>query len=275
MSKSKIRAIDDLRTRFRPTCDDITLERGLEAHSLGVSRDGDNLVNVSRNPAFKRDKGVVARPYLNTSARKSRRPECGAPPPPPPPPPPPAQDITVVYNYEMAELNQTEKKWKTVNDTRTHPISIAGTEISSILISSGANSNTNYALKYADIRILRLIDQDGFARLPTLKAYLQNDTERTTSPDWKYLGYEDSGNAAIWNAPNGYNGSNTLVKWRAPGELSDTTAHSYPAIMRIMGNGIESSDPLIHQGIYLEVRFDFPAVKPKDPNDLSQGYIWD
>lgn len=78
MSKSKIRATDDLRTRFRPTCNDITLERGLETHSLGVSRDGDDLVNVSRNPAFKRDKGVVARPYLNTSARKSRRPGCAS-----------------------------------------------------------------------------------------------------------------------------------------------------------------------------------------------------
>lgn len=79
MSKSKIRATDDLRTRFRPTCDDITLERGLETHSLGVSRDGEYLVNVPRNPAFKRDEGVVARPYLNTSARKSRRPECAPP----------------------------------------------------------------------------------------------------------------------------------------------------------------------------------------------------
>ena len=78
MSKSKLRATDDLRTRFRPTCDDITFERGLETHSLGVSRDGDDLVNVPRNPAFKRDKGVVARPYLNTSARKSRRPGCAS-----------------------------------------------------------------------------------------------------------------------------------------------------------------------------------------------------
>jgi len=142
MSKSKIRATDDLRTRFRPTCDDITLERGLETHSLGVSRNGDDLVNVPRNPAFKRDKGAVARPYLNTSARKSRRPECGGPTLPPDL----AFNMQVTYEYVSSSGNNP---WLQNTVTLQVNSDNMGTNTELIMISTGSSpfANNNMELR--------------------------------------------------------------------------------------------------------------------------------
>lgn len=78
MSK-KLRANDDLRTRFRPTCQDITYEKDDGVGSLGVFRDGDQLAKQNRNPSVDKLVGTVDRSGSN-KIRKSRRTGCPTPP---------------------------------------------------------------------------------------------------------------------------------------------------------------------------------------------------
>jgi hypothetical protein len=157
MSKTKNRSIDNLRTRYRPTCNDITLERGLEVNAVGTSRDGDNIVNVSRAAAFKRyayagGSGAVARPYLHTAERKSRRPTCGNPIPP-------LISFVLDFTYTLTAGNSQQTRQITVDSSNM------GSTQEVLARTNGA------ALNYATVENFFHTDAAGRTEMFTLADY--------------------------------------------------------------------------------------------------------
>lgn len=76
--RKKLRANDDLRTRFRPSCINKSLEVNDGIETLGVTRDGDFIVKQNRNPAISKHYRSIQRNETE-SIRKSRRQGCESP----------------------------------------------------------------------------------------------------------------------------------------------------------------------------------------------------
>ena len=76
--RKKLRANDDLRTRFRPSCKNKSLEVNDGIETLGVTRDGDFIVKQNRNPAVSKFHRAIQRNEPGR-VRKSRRRGCETP----------------------------------------------------------------------------------------------------------------------------------------------------------------------------------------------------
>ena len=76
--RKKLRANDDLRTRFRPSCKNKSLEVNDGIETLGVRRDGDFIVKQNRSPAVSKHFRAIQRNEPN-AIRKSRREGCATP----------------------------------------------------------------------------------------------------------------------------------------------------------------------------------------------------